>query len=143
MKKTGFAVCIILLVGMTGATLFQQAFAQEESYHLAYQDVFGSLRRPPIVFNHTGHEEALEEQGCAACHHAPDAESGKLVYIEDEEISCAECHGAEVQDGVRALREAFHASCTACHRQMKNQQKTFKGPTTCGECHRPNSKKTP
>lgn len=139
MKKSGSKPLIILCAFLMVASLIQiqYAQAQEESYRLAYTDIFGKLRRPAIEFDHTTHEEALETQGCGACHHAPDTDSGKLVYLQDEESSCSECHGTVDEDGAPALREAFHGSCTACHRQMKKSRNEFKGPTTCGECHRP------
>ncbi len=137
MKKSGSMPLIMLCVFLMAAFLTQYARAQDSSYRLAYEDVFGKLRRPAIEFDHAIHEEALEERGCGACHHAPDADSGELVYLQDEESSCIECHGAVDEQGTPALREAFHGSCTACHRQMKKTQNMFKGPTTCGECHRP------
>lgn len=137
MKKTGSMILILLCACLIAASLIQYAGAQESSYRIAYTDVFGKLRRPSIEFDHATHEEALEKQGCGACHHAPDEDSGKLVYIQDEEVSCSECHSTTDQDGAPALREAFHSSCTGCHRQMKKEQNAFKGPTTCGECHRP------
>ena len=44
-------------------------------------------------------------------------------------------HVAKEQEDVPALREAFHGSCTGCHRKMGKAEGMFKGPTTCGECH--------
>ncbi len=119
------------------AALYSHAQAQEEVYRIAYTDVFGKLRRPAIDFAHETHVAALEEQGCGACHHAPDSETGKLVYVEDEEVACGECHGLKAEENTPALREAFHGSCNQCHRQMIKTGNNFKGPTTCGECHIP------
>lgn len=130
--------CIILgILIATGPVLFSLAMAQEETYRLEYRDIFGKLRRPAIDFAHETHVLALEEQGCGACHHAPDAKTGRLVYVEDEEVSCSECHGTQKENNTPALRQAFHRSCNLCHRQMGKATKGFKGPTTCGECHTP------
>jgi len=133
-------ILLFSLLVLVGFSIFSFAQAQEESYRIEYTDVFGKLRRPAIIFAHDSHTDALEESGCGICHHAPDEETGKLVYIEDEEVSCGECHGKKEEDGNPGLREAFHGSCTACHRSMKKEKADFKGPTTCGECHAPVTK---
>ena len=113
------------------------AMAQEDIYRLAYEDIFGKLRRPAVDFDHEGHSAALEDEGCGACHHAPDKDTGRLVYVEDEEVSCSECHGADPDGEAPALRQAFHGSCNQCHRKRVKTVNNFKGPTTCGECHVP------
>lgn len=119
---------------------FSMAQAQEEFYRIEYTEIFGNLRRPAIDFAHESHVDALDQQGCGACHHAPDEKTGELVYVEDEEVSCIECHGQKAEEDIPALREAFHGSCNVCHRQMGKQIKNFQGPTTCGECHVPNER---
>ncbi len=137
MKKLRYVLIAFLGLSIAWICLFATAGAQEEIYRLEHSDIFGKLRRPAIDFGHEAHVEALDEQGCGACHHAPDADTGQLVYVEDEEESCSECHGVTAQDGAPALREAYHGSCTICHRQMTKSARAFKGPTTCGQCHRP------
>lgn len=124
------AVALVMVVFSISTGL-----AQEEVYEIAYTDVFDELRRPAVVFPHSLHMEILEEEGCGACHHAPDPDTGELTYVEDEEVSCVECHGAEARDDAPGLREAFHGSCTVCHRLMQKAENTAGGPTTCGECH--------
>ncbi|MEW6078137.1 MAG: cytochrome c3 family protein [Thermodesulfobacteriota bacterium] len=79
---------------------------------------------------------ALEENGCGVCHHSRDDASSQLVYIEGEELSCRECHLGKKKDGIPALREAYHGSCTACHRKRIKTKQLPSGPTTCGECHK-------
>jgi hypothetical protein len=34
------------------------------------------------------------------------------------------------------LREAYHGTCTVCHRRLIQSRSEGSGPTTCGECHR-------
>jgi hypothetical protein len=128
------------LLAVIAISLSSFVQAQEDTYRLAHTEVFGKLRRPPVDFDHEAHVDALEGQGCGACHHAPDPKTGKLVYVEDEEAACSECHGRKKDKSTPALREAFHGSCTVCHRKMIKDNKNFKGPTTCGECHVPDKK---
>lgn len=129
---------LALLIGLVllGALERQASMAQEEEYTLAHEDVFGKLRRPQVVFSHENHVESLDDKGCGVCHHTPDDDTGQLAYIEGEERSCKECHGLQKEDRTPALREAFHGSCTHCHRNQINTDKLKSGPTTCGGCHR-------
>jgi hypothetical protein len=139
--KYNFRIMLFLsLLAVIGVSLSSLVQAQEDSYRIGDTQVFGKLRRPAVAFNHEAHANALEDQGCGACHHAPDPKTGKLVYVEDEEAACSECHGRKKDESIPALREAFHGSCTACHRKMIKEKKNFKGPTTCGECHVPGKK---
>ena len=117
------------------STFPADAFAQEDDYILAHETTFGKLRRPPVMFSHEGHMDTLAEKGCGACHHQRDEESGRLVYVEGEELSCWECHDRKKNNQTPALQSAYHASCTACHRELIKQKRADSGPTTCGECH--------
>ena len=102
---------------------------------LAQDDASDPERRRPIPeFDHTIHEEALEDEGCGVCHHIFDDSTNKLVYSEGEEGPCTECHLETRQDDIPAIREANHGSCNTCHRELKKRRQKA-GPTTCGECH--------
>jgi hypothetical protein len=103
---------------------------------IQHDDIFGKRKRPPVAFDHDLHMAALEENGCGACHHSWDDAAGQLVYMEGEELNCIECHLAEKEDGIPALREAYHGNCTACHRKRIKTKQLPAGPTTCGECHK-------
>lgn len=122
-----------LLAGVVG---WRVSMAQEEEYILTHEDVFGKLRRPPVVFSHENHIEYLDDAGCGACHHTPDEQTGQLGYIEGDERSCQECHGLHKEDDAPALREAYHGNCTNCHREQIKSGNLKSGPTTCGGCHR-------
>ena len=128
---------VVIFAGLllTGALSRTTTLAQEDEYNLGYSDVFGKLRRPAVKFSHAIHADNLADAGCGVCHHSPDDKTGKLVYIEGEELSCGECHEAQKKNGEPALREAFHGSCTICHRNMIKTDKPKTGPTTCGGCH--------
>jgi predicted CXXCH cytochrome family protein len=123
-------ICLIVATG------WNDCVAQEDSYDLAHTDIFGNLRRPPVIFAHDIHSNSLVDEGCGVCHHGVDQNTGRLLYREGEELTCKECHAAQQSEGQLALREAYHGSCTACHRRLiqKNIKKT--GPTTCGGCHK-------
>ncbi len=136
MRKSGFLIVIFIGLLLKGAVSRTVSMAQEDEYDLAYTDVFGKLRRPLVVFSHTVHSDSLMDTGCGICHHNPDNKTGKLVYIEGEELSCRECHEAQKEDHTPALREAFHGSCTVCHRDAIKTDNRKTGPTTCGGCHK-------
>ena len=130
-------LAIVLMIGtfLLGSTIWMDSSAQEDEYILAHKDIFGELRRPAVMFSHELHTETLEDEGCGACHHTQDEESGKLVYEEGEELSCWECHGPQEGNQTPPLQRAYHGSCTVCHRQQIKQNKPDSGPTTCGGCH--------
>ena len=119
-----------------GAVGWQASMAQESDYILAHEDVFGKLRRPQVSFSHDSHAKSPEKSGCGVCHHTPDDKTGRLVYVEGDEAGCKECHDLREEDGIPALREAFHGSCTACHRNQIKSGSLKSGPSTCGGCHR-------
>lgn len=130
----------IFFVGVIGWLVFCQGTggevaAQEAIYELGHEDVFGKLQRPTVSFPHDRHMDALEEEGCGVCHHVLDENAGVLVPEDDPDVGCTECHSAE-KDGKRpALRQAFHGSCTGCHRKV-NQSIQASPPVTCGACHK-------
>ena len=129
---------LVIAIGLVlvGAVGWQVSMAQEVDYILAHEDIFGNLRRPEVSFSHEIHAESLENDGCGVCHHAPDDQTGKLVYSEGEETACKECHDLQEEADIPALREAFHGSCTDCHRNQIKSGAHKSGPTTCGGCHK-------
>ena len=135
MPKRRSVVVIFVGLLLMGALSPPPTLAQEDEYNLAYTDIFGKLRRPMVKFSHATHADTLADAGCGACHHNPDEKTGKLVYIEGEELTCGECHDVNKKNREPALREAFHGSCTVCHRDMIKTDKQKTGPTTCGGCH--------
>jgi hypothetical protein len=129
---------VSVIVGLVAAGVvgWQASMAQEAEYILAHEDVFGRLRRPPVSFSHESHTKSLETEGCGVCHHTPDDATGRLIYAEGEETSCQECHELQEENGIPALREAFHGNCTICHRGQIKSGIEKSGPTTCGGCHK-------
>ncbi len=135
MQKTWLTKLLIIGPVLWSLIIWTDSIAQEAEYNLAHMDIFGKLRRPQVSFSHEIHSETLEEEGCEICHHVADDQTGKLVYVEGEELSCKECHGRQKENNQSALREAFHGSCTACHRRLIKNSNPKSGPTTCGACH--------
>ncbi|MCF6248259.1 MAG: cytochrome c family protein [Desulfobacula sp.] len=123
-------ICVLILFTLSVLFLYQPLlFATDDS------TIAVSKKRPMPEFDHTLHEDALEEPGCGACHHILDETSNKLIYSQGDESNCSECHAQTAVDDIPGLREANHASCTACHRDLKKVKEPA-GPTTCGECHK-------
>jgi hypothetical protein len=83
---------------------------------------FGKLERPPVVFLHEKHSDAVEKQNknCTACH-LQDKERRSLKFKRLEDTSR------------QASMDIYHTECVGCHKEMAAAQKS--GPVTCGECH--------
>jgi|GEM_PF-129725 len=135
MQKTLLKKLLVMGFALWGLTVWSDAFAQEAEYNLAHRDVFGKLRRPQVSFSHEIHADTLDSEGCGICHHVQDERNGKPIYIEGEELDCKECHLQRKDNKIPALREAFHGSCTVCHRRLIKNSRPKAGPTTCGGCH--------
>ena len=103
-------VAIFVGLLLTGAVSRTAPMAQEDEYNLAYTDVFGKLRRPLVKFSHAIHSDNLADAGCGICHHNPDDKTGKLVYIEGEELSCKECHDAQKENHNPLYEKPFTAA---------------------------------
>ncbi len=80
-------------------------------------------KMPPVSFSHDVHVEK-QKIGCATCHHK-DPQNPK---------ACTVCHGKEAKDSQPAARDAFHARCQGCHKDMA--AKGLKAPIKCMECHK-------
>ena len=135
MRKERLTKFFIMGAVLGSIAVWTDSGAQEAEYNLAHRDIFGKLRRPQVSFSHAIHAETLAEEGCGACHHVLDDQSGKLVYLEGEELSCLECHIQQKENHKPGLREAFHGNCTGCHRRLIKNKHPKSGPTTCGGCH--------
>ena len=87
----------------------------------------GPLERPPVVFFHSRHTEALAKisRDCSACHLAD--EKGRLSPKFKRQA-----------DGDRqTVADIYHRDCIACHRELSGTQMKS-GPQTCGGCHQEN-----
>jgi hypothetical protein len=80
-------------------------------------------KMPPVTFAHAVHVEK-QKIDCAKCHHK-DAQNPK---------ACTTCHGSAAKDNAPAVKDAFHARCQTCHKEMA--AKGTAAPTKCNECHK-------
>jgi hypothetical protein len=87
----------------------------------------GPLERPPVVFFHSRHTEALTRinRDCSVCHMAEDNGrlSPKFKRLTDTDR--------------QAVTDAYHINCIACHRELSGADQKS-GPQTCGGCHQEN-----
>lgn len=85
---------------------------------------FGPLDRPPVVYRHDKHTEALQKLGkdCAACHLKDDKErlAPRFMRLKDQDRE--------------ATMQVYHDNCIACHTEVQASGEKS-GPVTCGECH--------
>jgi hypothetical protein len=139
MKHNIFIPGIILLI-FAAIFIGQTSWAKDDTVKDTAEPslaIFSNEKRPSPQFDHELHDDAFGETGCVQCHHVLDEDSNNIIYSEGEEAACIECHADTTADDIVTtnIREASHASCTDCHRVMKNQKKAA-GPITCGECHK-------
>ncbi len=100
--------------------------------------MFKTSNRNFVEFPHAKH--AMDSEiSCDKCHHI-DLEMGDNVK------RCAECHielkaTKKNRTSIMLLKNAYHASCIACHKEMNmaaGDPRGFKEsapPTSCSECH--------
>ena len=84
---------------------------------------FGDLERPPVVFLHEKHSDAVEKQNkdCAVCHLTEDSrQSIKFKRLKDVSR--------------KQTMDLYHSGCIDCHNQTAADG-LKSGPVTCGECH--------
>lgn len=103
------------------------------------------VRRPPAVTSriapafdlslHARHMEAYPDK-CETCHHVWDEASQKLVYREDTEEACRNCHGEVAVDDTPSLADAVHRDCVGCHLERAGRAAEA-GPVGCDGCHDP------
>jgi len=120
-------VCFVVLgckdSSNPSVSLSQGAVALKQARFITIPDIFGTLERPPVRFDHDKHTVALEEEGCETCHRAED--NGNLLFTYS---------AVEGQTRRNALMNVFHDHCIECHTERAAEGKEA-GPVTCGECH--------
>ncbi len=107
-------------------------------YNKYEKRMFKTSNRNFVEFPHALH--AMDSEiSCDKCHHI-DLEMG------DEVKQCAECHielkaTKKNRKSIMLLRNAYHASCIACHMEINMEAGDPGGfdesaaPTSCSECH--------
>ena len=98
---------------------------------------------PEVAFDyylHHKHEKALEKK-CELCHHIYNEEEKKLVYEEETESSCRDCHREKDVGKERSFRNVAHSDCITCHMEREKENKDA-GPSTCAGCHAEEAQRT-
>jgi len=116
---------------------------------IAHTELFGALERPPVIFDHQKHVEAIKKEGkkewetCNVCHRPKKEELTRIKKedevikekkIEKRDVLVFEFPKKEVKLKKEALKKAYHDECIECHKE-KMKEKKKSGPITCGECH--------
>lgn len=130
LKWTGMiaSVAIVLLVGagVYGVTTPEdgQPNLRADIVTIDTMKMFGRLERPPVLFLHDQHTQALKLDGkdCSACHLKDDKGrlSRKYQRLEDTDR--------------QAVMNIYHDNCIACHTEIQAAGRKS-GPLTCGGCH--------
>lgn len=87
-------------------------------------EAIATVERPPVIFDHARHVEALKDEGCQSCHQ-PDAE-GRVSY---------EYAVWEGRPDALSMRDADHARCSKCHYEGATSGGKEVRALSCGECH--------
>ncbi len=102
----------------------------EDKISIAHADIFGTLERPQVIFDHKKHVEALVKDGkkdwetCESCH-PWDAEKTQMSFIFPQKVA---------KKDKDSYMHAYHDECMNCHKEMSSQKKKS-GPVICGDCH--------
>lgn len=102
----------------------------EDKISIAHTDIFGSLERPQVVFDHKKHIEALVQDGkkawgtCDSCH----------PWNEDKTLMSFSFPRKVARKDKDSYMHAYHDECINCHKEMSSRKKKS-GPVVCGECH--------
>ena len=102
----------------------------EDKISIAHTDIFGSLQRPQVIFDHRKHVEALKKEGkkeaqsCTTCHPV-DKEKDLILFDFPKKVK---------GKGKNAVMNAYHDECITCHKEKLRENKKS-GPVVCGDCH--------
>ncbi len=102
--------------------------------------VFGYLEKPPVVFFHDAHTEALKkkDKDCSACHLAQE-KSNKIPGTFKAAVNGIDPLSPKfkrLEDTARKeVMDVYHTFCISCHNEMAAEGDKS-GPVTCGECHK-------
>ncbi|MEW6002776.1 MAG: sulfate respiration complex hexadecaheme cytochrome HmcA [Nitrospirota bacterium] len=90
---------------------------------IAHTEIFGTLERAQVIFDHGRHSKAFKKDGCKICH--PATEEENLIFEHPFKI---------VVRDKKSVMNSYHEKCIGCHKKRINERKKA-GPITCGDCH--------
>jgi hypothetical protein len=121
----------------------------EDKIVIAHTEIFGPLERPPVIFDHKKHVEAIKKEGkkewetCSVCHREKKEELTRIKKedeiikekkTEERDVLVFEFPKKIVKLDKEAYKKAYHDECIGCHKE-KLKEKKKAGPLTCGDCH--------
>jgi len=116
-------VTLVMVVPLlTTATPAPTRDISQATVVMQFPEAMGPMERPSVEFDHARHSAALMQEGCTACH-----------PVDDKGLTPRLTATIEVGDR-DSLVDAFHETCTGCHKQRAAASLPA-GPLTCGECH--------
>jgi hypothetical protein len=114
---------LIAALGCEGSSETGMRTISASTIVLKLPERFGELERPPVEFDHARHVDALEREGCEACH-IKNAKGGLVHSLYSEDTS-----------GDRdAIKNVYHDKCLGCHKERKSAGRKT-GPQVCADCH--------
>jgi len=102
----------------------------EDKISIAHTDIFGTLERPQVIFDHKKHVDALIKDGkkewetCDSCHPWND-DNTQMSFVFPQKVA---------KKDKDSYMHAYHDECIDCHKEMRSEKKKS-GPETCGDCH--------
>ena len=125
------ALVIVFGVGAEGVTVLgsKSEGKRPDLINIDAMKVFGDLERPPVIFLHDRHTEAMAAKGkdCSICHLVQEFGEGQerlsIKYMRLEDNNKKEVMGI------------YHNNCIQCHTDIASEGEKS-GPLVCGECHR-------
>jgi hypothetical protein len=130
MLKTLLITSLALLVGTTALGISNlesipsaQIKKRADLIEIDSMKIFGTLKRPRVIFPHDLHTEALKgkNKDCLTCHESKDNKlSSKFMRLEDT--------------NKQEVLNIYHDHCLGCHEETASAKEPA-GPIVCGECH--------
>ena len=120
--------CLVLIAVLVSSAVFAAEQPPRQvapaTVTMQFPEAFGEMQRPAVEFDHKAHTEALEAEGCEACHRIDD--KGVLIPLLKSGLEIDNCDD---------LIDAFHDSCMGCHRERLDLTRQ-RGTCSASACHR-------
>ncbi len=98
---------------------------------------FGATDKPPVLFSHDLHTEALAKQqkDCFTCHLKESLPASAPAGQSPQTKERMSIKFKRLKDtNAKEIRKIYHENCIGCHTTMAEKGEEF-GPVVCGECH--------
>jgi hypothetical protein len=119
-----YGLSVVYSIGNPVPASASKDMKPENKIAIAHTEIFGTLERAQVIFDHKKHEEAAKGEGCKTCH--PADEKGKLLFSFPKKVE---------KSGKKAIMNAYHDACIDCHKKQGAERKKT-GPVVCADCHK-------